>query len=99
MPPAHRDTDPRVCGATTDVTNQGTVKVNGLKWAVNGDKNSHGSGDLIAGHGLKVRIEGIPVIVHTPDGASADDLCIPVGPPHCSPVTAGGSANVSCYPG
>ena len=97
MPPAHCNSHSRVCGATTTVTGQSTVFVNGLKWAVDGDKNTHGSGDLIAGHEYKVKIENIAVIVHTPDSASADDLCIPDGPPHCSPDTAQGSDDVSCY--
>ena len=97
MPPAHRHSDLRVCGAKTRVQNQGTVKVNGKLWAVNGDPNSHGGGDLIAGHGLKVKIEGKPVIVHTADSAQPDDKCLPDGPPHCSPNTAEGSPNVNCY--
>jgi hypothetical protein len=31
------------------------------------------------------------VIVHAPDAAAPDDLCIPIGGPHCEPMTAEGS--------
>ena len=96
MPLAHRHSDPRICGATTVVQGQGTVYCNGLLWAVNGDPNTHGAGNLIA-TGSTVYCEGILVIVNTPDPASADDLCIPIGPPHCTPDTAGGSPNVTAY--
>lgn len=96
MPPAHRHDDARVCGAKTVVTGQGTVTVNGKLWAVKGDKNTHGGGDLI-NSGTTVKINNIEVIVHAADAASPDNLCIPVGPPHCSPDTAAGSDNVTCY--
>ena len=94
MPAVHRNNDPRVCGAVTVVSGQSTVFVNGELWAVNGDPNSHGDGALIAGS-RRVFINGIAVVNHSPDGASADALC-PTGPPHCAPVTAGGSPNVNC---
>jgi hypothetical protein len=96
MPPAHRHGDLRVCGATTDVVGQSKVKVNGKLWAVKDDPNTHGNGKLI-NSGTTVRIEGKFVIVHAADSASADDKCIPEGPPHCSPDTAQGSDDVSCY--
>jgi len=38
MPAAHRHDDLRVCGATTIVSGQGTVFVNGKLWAVEGDE-------------------------------------------------------------
>ena len=41
MPAAHRNGDLRTCGATTSVTGQSTVTVNGKLWAVLGDKDSH----------------------------------------------------------
>ncbi len=64
----------RVCGATTVVIGQKTVFVNGKLWAVRGDPNSHGDGQLI-NTGTTVFIAGIPVIVHSPDPAVPDDLC------------------------
>jgi hypothetical protein len=39
--PVHRDTDSRVCGATTVVENQSSVFANGLLIATFGDPNSH----------------------------------------------------------
>jgi len=93
MPAIHRDTDPRVCGASTIVTGQSTVYANGLLVSVNGDPNSHGGGELIAAC-RNVFIGGKMVVNHSPDNASPDALCIPLGPPHCNPATAGGSPNV-----
>lgn len=96
MPPAHRDGDVRVCGASTTVVGQSTVFVEGQLWAVDGDPNSHGDGGLIPS-GSTVFVEGKPVIVHAPDSASADALCPIAGPPHCAPATAEGSDTVSAY--
>jgi len=96
MPKAHRDSDPRICGASTVVVNQSTVFVNGLLWAVQGDPDSHEEGALIPS-GSTVTVEGILVIVHSPDSAKPDTLCIPIGPPHCNPMTAGGSPDVFAY--
>lgn len=91
MPAAHRHGDARVCGATTVVA-QTFCKVNGRPWAVLGDVNSHGDGQLINSQTF-VKVGGIPVILNTPDDAEADDLCPIIGPPHCEPVTAEGSPN------
>lgn len=96
MPAAHRDGDPRVCGASTVVQGQSTVFVNGQLWAVNGDPNTHGAGGLI-NSGTTVFINGIPVIVHAADSAAPDNLCPILGPPHCAPATAGGSGDVFAY--
>lgn len=96
MPAAHRDTDLRVCGATTTVVGQSTVSVNGLLWAVENDTCTHGNGQLNPS-GSTVIIEGKPVIVHSPDDADPDNLCPVVGPPHCDPDTAAGSPNVFAY--
>ncbi len=93
MPPAHRDSDGRVCGATTVVQGQTTVFCNGLLWAVAGDPNDHGNGGLIPS-GTTVFIEGKLVIVDAPDDAVTDDFLIP---PHNQPLTAGGSGDVSAY--
>lgn len=95
---AHRHGDSRVCGASTVVTNQSTVYVNNKLWAVEGDPNSHGAGALIPTAGEKnIIIEGKTVIVHGPDNASPDSLCIPIGDPHCNPATAQGSDDTFCY--
>lgn len=91
---AHRNNDPRVCGAVTVVQNQSTVYVNGELWAVRGSFNSHGNGGLINSTGDTIIIEGKPIIVHGPDAANPDDLEVS---PHDVPSTAGGSDDVSSY--
>lgn len=73
MPEAHREGDLRACEATTVVVGQSTVFVNGKKWAVEDDPNTHGGGGLIPSH-KGVYIEGKPVIVITPDKAKIDGL-------------------------
>ena len=93
MPAIHRNTDPRVCGASTVVVGQSTVFANSLLVSVNGDPNTHGGGDLIAAC-KNVYINGIMVVNHSPDNASPDGLCPIIGGPHCAPATAGGSPNV-----
>ena len=90
MPAVHRDEDPRVCGATTVVTNQSSVYANGLLIAVHGDACSHGAGNLIA-HSNEVYAEGIKVVNHTPDHAIPDFIGFP---PHDDPFTDGGSPDV-----
>lgn len=96
MPAAHRDGDPRSCGATTVVSGQDFVFVDGKLWAVEGDQNSHGGGALIPGE-TGVYIAGKPVIVHAPDSAAPDALCPVVGGTHCAPATAGGSDGTFAY--
>ena len=86
--PVHRNTDPRECGAETVVENQSTVYANNLLIAVNGDPNSHGNGNLIAGCN-QVYIGGRLVVNHTPDEAESDNLH-----PSSDTITAGGSPNV-----
>lgn len=87
----HRDTDGRICGATTEVAGQDSVYANNLLISVDGDPNSHGDGNLIAGCN-EVYINNKLVVNNTPDSADADSLC-PI-PPHCGPDTDGGSPNV-----
>lgn len=96
MPPAHRNGDPRTCGATTVVVGQGTTFVDGKLWAVKDDPNTDGDGQLIPS-GTSVFIQGLLVIVHAPDEAQPDDLCPPLGGEHCDPKTAAGSGATFAY--
>ena len=89
----HRHTDARVCGATTVVTGQDTVFINGLLQSVDGDPNTHGAGGLIA-RCKEVYVHGILCVNHSSDNANPDALCPPIGPPHCNPATAQGSPDV-----
>lgn len=73
MPGAHRNGDVRFCGAATIVQGQSTVFVNGKLWAVEGDPNTHGDGQLVAVTGTTVFIEGKKVIVAVGDTAVPDD--------------------------
>lgn len=93
---AHRNNDPRVCGAVTVVIGQSTVFIDGELWAVLDDPNDHGAGNLINTTGSSVTINGRPVIVHGPDNAAAD---LRIFPPHDNPRTAGGADLTQCYPG
>ena len=88
MPPVHLEGDRRVCGATTIVIGQSTVRSNGKLCAVEGDICSHGGGALIASSSVK--INGKLVIVHRPDNAYPDNAR------HSNPATAQGSADVNC---
>jgi len=95
MKQAHRHGDSRICGATTVVTGQSTVTVDGKLWAVKGDPNTDRGGALINTTGSSVTINGIPVIVDGPDNAGSDNLLFP---PHNNPKTEDGAASVFCYP-
>ena len=95
MPAVHRHGDLRVCGATTTVIGQSTVFSDGVLWAVEGDTNTDGNGQLIAS-GTNVFVEGKKVIVHAPDHSEEDDKCPLTN--HCDPYTAEGSTStVSAY--
>jgi len=89
---SHRDGDLRSCGATTTVIGQSFVKINGHLWAVLGDTETHGDGQLINSQSY-VKINGIPVILVN-DNASPDDLCPIDGGPHCDPIATQGSSLV-----
>ena len=89
--PIHRDTDARICSATTTVVGNSDVFANELLVSVDADPNSHGDGALIA-HSNEVYADNILTVNHTPDTANADALC-PI-PPHCGPDTDQGSPNV-----
>ena len=92
MKPIHRDTDSRICGASTIATNH-KVTANSLLIAVNGDPNSHGGGALNASS-KKVFCGGILSVIHRADSAAPDALCPPLNGTHCGPSTAQGSPNV-----
>lgn len=93
---AHRHGDQRVCGATTIVQGQTDVYVNNKLWAVEGDPNTHGNGQLIA-TGQTMFINNKKVICNTPDHASPDNLCPLGGAQHCDPMTAQGSDDTFAY--
>ena len=100
MPGAHRNTDSRKCGASTIVSNQGSVFVNGLLWAVAGDKDTHcNEGDLIPIYGaLNVFIENQLVICATGDTAAPDTpACIPPQHPSGATDPSGHSPDVNVY--
>jgi hypothetical protein len=81
MPGAHRDTDSRFCDGKTEVSGQGTVYVNSLLWAVDGDQNNHVGGNLIPVYGAKnVYINGKLIIVAVGDIAAGDDEGHPAPP-------------------
>jgi hypothetical protein len=81
-----------VCSATTVVTGQSTVFAGGKLVSVVGDPDSHGAGEFID-NGRRVLISGKRVIA-IGDSASADNLCIPIGPPHCAPDASSGISTV-----
>lgn len=94
MPKAHRLNDERFCGAVTTPVSQSTVFVNGKLWALQGDPDSHGAGNLICVYGPKnVFINGKHVIVAVGDQAAPDNF------PHLPPDTypKGSSPNVYVY--
>jgi len=93
MPGAHTETQLRTCGATTLVTGQSFVKINGKLWSVVGDMNSHGQGAFIES-GSFVKIGGKSIIV-LGDQANPDSLCPVAGGQHCTPSAAEGSSFVS----
>lgn len=88
----HRETDSRVCGASTDVTGQSTVFANDLLVSVDEDPNTHGNGDLNAGAN-KVFAED-RLVVRIYDDADPDDLCPPLGGAHCDPDSSSASPDV-----
>jgi len=93
MPQAHRDGDNRSCGAVTIVVGQSNVFVNGKLWAVDGDPNDHGNGNLKPS-GSTVFINGLKVIVHAPDTTyNSDNFDHSIG----DTDTAEGSPDVYAY--
>lgn len=91
----HRVGDARVCGASTVEAGNDFVTVDSQLWAVLGDPDSHGDGGLINSQNY-VTINGLYVIL-VGDSANPDDLCIPIGAPHCDPVASQGDALITVY--
>lgn len=101
MPGAHRHGDSRMCGASTIVQGQNTVKVNGILWAVQGDPDTHClMGSLIPAYGaMNVYAEGKLVICAQGDTASSDlGGCVVLHPAGTTDPT-GHSPNVIVYGG
>jgi uncharacterized Zn-binding protein involved in type VI secretion len=84
---SHRHGDSRACGATTVVSGQNFVQVEGKLWSVNGDPNTHGGGALNTSNDW-LTISGKGIIVNG-DSAAADALCPIVGGAHCAPSATG----------
>lgn len=74
MPPVHRNTDGRFCGAKTNVTEQSTAYVNNKLAAVEGDRDDHNNqGNLIQSYGDgSIFIENKKLIVAMGDKAMPD---------------------------
>jgi uncharacterized Zn-binding protein involved in type VI secretion len=83
----HRHGDSRACGATTIVTGQNFVKINGKLWSVAGDGNTDGGGALSTSHSW-LTIDGKGIIV-AGDSAAPDSLCPIPGGAHCAPSAVG----------
>lgn len=92
--PVHRDTDSRVCGASTTVTGQNNVYVNNLLASVQGDPNTHGSGNLGATVNDGTVFVNNKKLVLQGSSASPDKKFPPLGPPHNNPKAVGASPNV-----
>lgn len=101
MPGAHRDTDSRFCGATTKVTGQSKVLVNGLLWAVEGDKDTHcNEGELSAVYRSKcIEISGKKIICAMGDAAAPDRAGCEVVHPSGATNPLGHSYQVLVYGG
>lgn len=99
MPGAHRNGDKRSDStqSTTIVSNQSTVFVNNKLWAVEGDMESDGMGQLISKSAGTVFVNGIKIIVEGTDDASPDPLCALLGGEHCHPHANEGSSDVFAY--
>ena len=90
MTEVHLNTQSRTCGATTIVSGQDFMKIDGLLVSVEGDLNSHGGGNLISSQSF-VKINGKDVILKG-DDALPDGLCGSAGGEHCSPNAAEGTS-------
>lgn len=90
MSNAHRNGDSRSCGATTVVSGQSFVTVEGQLWAVDKDPNSHGGGALNASTPY-ITISGKKIVI-AGDSAAPDSLCPIPGGNHCNPAAVGFSS-------
>jgi len=89
--PVHRDTDSRVCGASTIVQGQSNVYVNNLLASVKGDPNSHKKGELLASvNDGTVFVNGKLLVLKGSD-ASPDKIG---SKPHDKPKAVGASGDV-----
>jgi uncharacterized Zn-binding protein involved in type VI secretion len=93
MPAIHRNGDSRACGATTSVTGQDFVVVDGQLWAVEGDGDTHGAGALIASQDFFTIAGKLVILVG--DSASPDSLCAIIGGAHCNPYASSGDSAIS----
>jgi hypothetical protein len=91
MPAVHRNGDSRSCGATTIVTGQGTVYVNNKLVSVQGDKNTHINGALLASVNPGTVFAENKEIVVVGSDASGDNSG------HNNPKAASGSGNVFAF--
>jgi uncharacterized Zn-binding protein involved in type VI secretion len=92
MANSHRHGDSRSCGATTIVSGQDFVTINGNLWAVDADQNTDGQGGLITTHSwLTIAGKGIIVVG---DSANPDAKCPKPGGAHCSPSASSGDSLV-----
>jgi uncharacterized Zn-binding protein involved in type VI secretion len=92
MASSHVQGNLRACSGLTIAAGQSFVFVNGKAWAVEGDKNTHGLGKLIASKRY-VQINGKSVIIKG-DQATPDLLCPSLGGSHCVPSAATGDSLV-----
>ena len=92
--PTHRQGDSRSCGASTVVTGQNSVYINGRLASVQGDPNTHGGGNLHASvNDGTVFVNGKKLVL-VGSTASPDSFCPIPGGSHCSPSATSGSSNV-----
>lgn len=70
--PVHTHGQMRACSALTTVIGQFHVYVDGQLWAVDGDPNSHGLGNLKTSTSW-LKINGKGIIAHKPDVAYVAD--------------------------
>jgi hypothetical protein len=94
MPAVHRHGDLRTCGATTTVTGQNSVFINGKLASVLDDPNSHGRGQLTASNNTGSVFVGGKLLVLLDSGSQPDLLCQVIGPPHCNPRASSASPDV-----
>jgi hypothetical protein len=92
--PIHRNGDSRLCGASTVVSGQSTVYINGMLASIEGDPNDHGDGSLTASNNDGTVYIGGKLVNLLGSAALADALCIIDGPPHCGPIATSASPNV-----